>query len=98
MTTLPSKNPSKNLVFTEIPYRAPSKNPSKKHLLLENLLRTLLRSVPLHDPLGVRPILGGCGAETRPERLLSGSRKICTEQMDAEGLGRKLLENPNLLK
>ena len=27
--TLPSKNPSKNLVFTE----NPSKNPSKKHLL-----------------------------------------------------------------
>ena len=42
---LPSKNPSKNLVFT------PSKNPSKKHFLLENLLRTLLRSVQLHDPL-----------------------------------------------
>ena len=40
--TLPSKNPSKNLVFTENPYR--------------RLLRTLLRSVRLHDPLGVRPI------------------------------------------
>ena len=36
-------------------YKAPSKNPSKKHLLLENLLRTPLRSVRLHDPLGVRP-------------------------------------------
>ena len=34
---------------------APSKNPSKKHLPLKNLLRTLLRSVRLHDPLGVRP-------------------------------------------
>ena len=44
---LPSKNPSKNLVFTE--------NPSEKHLRLENLLRTLLRSVRLHDPLGVHP-------------------------------------------
>ena len=33
----------------------PSKNPSKKALPLENLLRTLLRSVRLHDPLGVRP-------------------------------------------
>ena len=53
---LPSKNPSKNLVFTEKPLQAPSKNPSKKHLLLENLLRTLLRSVLLHDPLGVPPI------------------------------------------
>ena len=52
--TLPSKNPSKNLVFTlKKPLQAPSKNPSKKHLLLENLLRTLLRSVRLHDPLGV---------------------------------------------
>ena len=35
------KNPSKNLVFTESPYR--------------RLLRTLLRSVLLHDPLGVHP-------------------------------------------
>ena len=41
--TLPSKNPSKNLVFTENPYKVPSKNPSKKHMLLESLLRTLLR-------------------------------------------------------
>ena len=56
--TLPSKNPSKNLVFTENPSQAPSKNPSKKHLLLENLLRTLLRSVRLHDPLCVHPIAG----------------------------------------
>ena len=53
--TLPSKNPSKNLVFTENPLQAPSKNPSKKPLLLENLLRTLLRSVQLHDPLRVHP-------------------------------------------
>ena len=49
---LPSKNPSKNLVFLENSYR---RNPSKKHLFLKNLLRTLLRSVLLHDPLGVRP-------------------------------------------
>ena len=42
-------------VSIENPYKAPSKNPSKKHLLVENLLRTLLRSVRLHDPLGVRP-------------------------------------------
>ena len=40
---LPSKNPSKNLVFTENPLQARSKNPSKNRLLLENLLRTLLR-------------------------------------------------------
>ena len=39
--TFPSKNPSKNLVFTENPYR--------------HLLRTLLRSVRLHDPFGVHP-------------------------------------------
>ena len=56
--TPPSKNPSKNLCLYWNPYQAPSKNPSKKHLLVENLLRTLLRSVRLHDPLGVRPIHG----------------------------------------
>ena len=44
-------------IFTENPYEVPSKNPSKKHLLLDNLLRTLLRSVQLHDPLGVHPTL-----------------------------------------
>ena len=55
--TLPSKNPSKNLCLHQRPLQAPSKNPSKKHLLLENLLRTLLRSVRLHDPLGVHPVL-----------------------------------------
>ena len=54
---LPSKNPSKNPVFTENPLQVPSKNTSKKHLLLENLLRTLLRSVLLHDPLGAHPNL-----------------------------------------
>ena len=41
--TLPSKNPSKNLIFTEEPLQAPSQNPSKKHLLLKSLLRTLRR-------------------------------------------------------
>ena len=41
--TLPSQNPSENLVLTENPLQAPSKNPSKKHFLLENLVRTLLR-------------------------------------------------------
>ena len=55
--TLPSKNPSKNLVFTFRwkPLQAPSKNPSKKHLLLKSLLRNLLRRVRLHGPLGVHP-------------------------------------------
>ena len=33
----------------------PSKNPSKKAIPLKNLLRTLLRSVLLHDHLGVHP-------------------------------------------
>ena len=66
----PSKNPSKNLVFTQNLYRAPSKNPSKKHLLLENLLRTLLRSVRLHDPLGVRPKREKVQASSGAERLL----------------------------
>ena len=55
--TLPSKNPSKNLIFAENPLQSPSKSPSKKHLVLKNLLRTLLRSVRLHDPLGVHPNL-----------------------------------------
>ena len=55
---LPSESPSKNLVFTENPYRRLLRTlPSKKHLLLENLLRTLLRSVLLHEPLGVHPKL-----------------------------------------
>ena len=53
--TPPSKNPSKNPCPYSNPYKVPSKNPSKKALPLKNLLRTLLRSVRLHDPLGVRP-------------------------------------------
>ena len=48
--TLPSKNPSKNLVFTENPYKAPSENPSKKHLLSKNLLRSLLTGEKEHTP------------------------------------------------
>ena len=55
----PSKNPSKNPCPYSNPYKAPSKNPSKKALPLKNLLRTLLRSVRLHDPLGVHPTLIG---------------------------------------
>ena len=59
--TLPSKNPSKNLVFTKILYRRllgtllrstfkePSKNPSKSRVLL-------------HDSLGVHPGRGVGGA------------------------------------
>ena len=42
-TPPPSKNPSKNPSLNWSPYQAPSKNPSKKHLLVENLLSTLLR-------------------------------------------------------
>ena len=45
----------------------PSKNPSKKVVPLENLLRTLLRSVRLHDPLGVRPSNGNLHAHFLPE-------------------------------
>ena len=48
----------------------PSQNPSKKHLLVENLLRTLLRSVRLHDPLGVHP----SDAELLHEALFSESK------------------------
>ena len=65
--TLPSKNPSKNLVFTENRLQAPSKNPSKKHLLLENLLRTLLKSVLLYDPLGVHPIFQKRSGDANPQ-------------------------------
>ena len=43
--TLPSKSPSKNLVSTKNPYR--------------RLLRTLLRSVQLHDPNDVHPSFFG---------------------------------------
>ena len=53
-----SKNPSKSPCPYWNPYKVPSKNPSQKALPLKNLLRTLLRSVRLHDPLGVRPSLG----------------------------------------
>ena len=42
-------------VPTETLTRRLPKNPSKKALPLKKLLRTLLRSVRLHDPLGVRP-------------------------------------------
>ena len=75
MTTLPSKNPSKNLVFTENPLEAPS----KKHLLLKNLLRTLLRSVRLYDPLGVHPIVCFPIADRRPETyfLAGGLDCVC---------------------
>ena len=58
ITPPPSKNPSKNPCLCWNPYKVPSKNPSKKALPLKNLLRTLLRSVRLHDPLGVRPKFG----------------------------------------
>ena len=47
--------PSKNAVLTENSDKAPSKDHSKKHLLLTSLLRTLLRKVLLHDPVGVCP-------------------------------------------
>ena len=62
--TPPSENPSKNPCPYWNPYKVPSKNPSKKALPLKNLLRTLLRSVRLHDPLGVRPTL------SRSQRIL----------------------------
>ena len=54
--TLPSKNPSKNLVFTENPNRTPSKNPSKKQLLFREPSKNPSKSRVLsHDPLGVHP-------------------------------------------
>ena len=51
-----------DVFFDVAPFRRPllqsadSKNPSKKHRPFKNLLRTLLRSVLLHEPLGVHPI------------------------------------------
>ena len=75
--TLPSKNPSKNLAFTKNPYKAPSKNPSKNHILLENLLRALLRSVRLHDPLGVHPNYGSAFPTSEiPEKEPWSARKF----------------------
>ena len=63
--TPPSKNPSKNLVFTENPYRRLLRTLLRKHLRLENLLRTLLRSVRLHDPL-VCALFGADSIYKRP--------------------------------
>ena len=54
-----SKNLSKKLCLYWNPCKAPSKNPSKKHLLVENLLRTLLRAARgCMNPLGVHPNIG----------------------------------------
>ena len=61
MTTLPSKNPPvRTFSLLQKPLQAPSKHTSKNHFPLESLLRTLLRSVLLHDPLGVHPIPSNC--------------------------------------
>ena len=38
-----------------VPLEAPSKNPLKKHLLVKSFLKTLQRSVLLHEPAGVHP-------------------------------------------
>ena len=46
--------------------QAPSKNLAKKHLLLESLLRNLLRSVLLHDPLGVHLFSLNCHSCRHP--------------------------------
>ena len=57
----PQKGPAeRGHVKTSNPYQAPSKNPSKKALPLKNLLRTLLRSVRLHDPLKVCALSYNC--------------------------------------
>ena len=105
--TLPSKNPSKNPVLTEKPLQAPSKNLSRKHLLLENLLRTLLRSVRLHDPLGVHPnyvlspavvsgnivfVEHGCLHRTScPHNMVHGSTREASHGVGADGVGVKFL-------
>ena len=82
--TPPSKNPSKNLCLYSNPYKAPSKNPSGKHLLLENLLRTLLRSMRLHDPLAVCPI-----SLVSQASLLSKKGSQRSEYSEAPQRGRK---------
>ena len=74
--TLPSKDPSKNL---------PSKNPSKKHLLFENLLRTLLRSVLLHDPLGM-PDLCVASSTSIPFWALVGRSLVAQDLMLVDGM------------
>ena len=76
--TLPSKNPSKNPVFTEKHLQALSKNPSKKHLQVENLLRTLLRSMRLHDPLGVHPKFFKLAGDSWRSRSQKGSENAAT--------------------
>ena len=48
-----SATPRGQLYWTGPIANSSDKNPSKKALPLKNLLRTLLRSVQLHDPLGV---------------------------------------------
>ena len=64
------------------------KNPSKKHLLLENLLRTLLRSVLLHDLSGPLNRLNAILALLHPldrYRTLS-----CDRECDWEALSRPI--------
>ena len=50
-----SNNAFRNPAVTEHCCEAASQDTSTKHFLLYNLLRTLPRSVFLHDPLGVHP-------------------------------------------
>ena len=54
----------------------PSKNPSKKALPLKNLLRTLLRSVRLHDPLGVHPTLVSSALPPAKQSPVRGQRGL----------------------
>ena len=73
--TLPTKNPSKDPVFTENPSQSPSKNSSKKHLLLENLLRTLLRVACCCMTPWCAPCLEALRAENHEKISLPGTRE-----------------------
>ena len=68
----------------------PSKNPSKKHLLLENLLRTPLRSVLLYDPVGVHPRKG---AQQFPKVRSTGSLRGKASEKSLR-TPRRVLQNP----
>ena len=66
----------------------PSKNPSKKALPLKNLLRTLLRSVRLHDPLGVRPMIdiSNPTVQQEPGQVTSSSPTQSPPNQDHENI------------
>ena len=80
--TLPSKNPSKSLVFTENPLQAPSKNPSKKALAVREPSKNPSKSrVRLHGPLVV------CTLEMEWPRFGSVTARACNGLSGSGSLG-----------